>query len=62
MTNTYLIHNTVDDYVTFEEGVKALLDSAGRALGAVLNKVKLCGNLGYKIYTQLHINHVSVQF
>ena len=45
---------TLDDHLTFEEGVKALSDSAGRALGAVLNKVKLCRDLGYKTYTQLY--------
>lgn len=45
---------TLDDHLTFEERIKALSDSAGRALGAVRNKVKLRRDLGYKTYTQLY--------
>lgn len=49
---------TLDDHLTYIEGVNVLLDSAGRALGAVLNKVKFCKDLGYKTYTQLFKSYV----
>lgn len=32
---------TLDDILTFETGIRILSDSAGRAQGAVLNKVTL---------------------
>ena len=43
-----------DEHLTFKKGIKALSDSAGKTLGAVLNKVKLCRDLGFKTYTQLY--------
>ncbi len=50
---------TLDDHLTFEKGMQVLSDSAGRALGAVLSKAKLCRDLGYKTYTQLFKSCVS---
>ena len=51
--NFNLQYSTLDDHLTYIEGVNVLSDSAGRALGAVLDKVKFCRDLGYKTYTQL---------
>lgn len=38
---------TLDEHMTFKEVVSGPDQSAGRALGSVLNKVKQCGNLGF---------------
>ena len=43
----------LDEHMNFKEGTQVLSDSAGRALGAVLNKVKACKDLGYHTFTQL---------
>ena len=43
----------IDEHLTFEEGSKILSDSAGRALGAVLNITRFCRDLGYRAFTQL---------
>ena len=58
-TNSYkYLGLTLDEHLTFEEGTKILSDSAGRALGAVINKIKLCRDLGFKSYTQLYLSCV----
>ena len=44
----------LDEHMNFKEGTQVLSDSAGRALGSVLNKVKACKDLGYYTYTQLY--------
>lgn len=36
---------TLHDHVTFENGIRTLLDSVSRALGPVLSKVKFCKDL-----------------
>ena len=45
---------TLDEHMTFREAVSVLAQSAGRALGSIMNKVKHCGNLGFNTYTQLY--------
>ena len=45
---------TLDEHLTFKEGIRVLNDSAGRALGSILNKVKACKDLGYQTYSQLY--------
>ena len=45
---------TLDEHLTFDEAVSVLAQSAGRALGSIMNKVKHCGNLGFNTYTQLY--------
>ena len=42
-----------------ENGIKLLADSAGRALGSVVNKLKICKDLGYSTYSQLYDACVS---
>lgn len=37
----------MDENMTFEDGIRQLADSAGRALGLVLNNMKICKDLGY---------------
>lgn len=37
----------LDDFMTFETGFRRLADSARRALGSVINKIKVCNDLGY---------------
>ncbi len=48
-----------DEFVTFEEAVKVLTDSAGRALGAILAKFKHVRDIWYKTYTKLYDCEVS---
>lgn len=43
-----------DECMTFEEGIKSLSDYAGRALGSVVSKLKICKDHDYGIYSQLH--------
>ena len=45
---------TLDEHMTFDDAVGSLAQSAGRALGSVMNKVKHCGHLGFKTFTQLY--------
>ncbi len=45
--------------MSFDVGTGALADSAGRALGSVINKLKVCKELGYSTYTQLYQACVS---
>ena len=47
------------DFMTFETGFRCLADSAGRALGSVINQMKVCNDLGYFTYTQLYNACVS---
>ena len=49
----------LDDFMTFETGFGCLADSAGRALGSVINKMTVCNDLGYFTYTQLYNACVS---
>ena len=44
----------MDKYLTFDEGIKALSDSGGRALGAVIKKAMACRDLGFKTFTELY--------
>ena len=44
---------TLDEHMPFEEYIRSLADSAGRALGSVFNKLKICKDLGYCAYSQL---------
>ncbi len=48
-----------DEFVTFEEAVKVLSDSAGRALGGIIAKFKHVRDIGYKTYTKLYDCGVS---
>lgn len=48
-----------DEFMTYEAGTKVLADSAGRALGSVVNKLKICRDLGYSTYSQLYDACVS---
>ena len=43
----------LDEFMTYEAGMKRLSGSAGRALGSVVNKLKICKDLGYATYTHL---------
>ena len=43
----------LDDNLKFDLCIKALADSAGRALGATINKFKLLKNVGYETFTKL---------
>jgi len=43
-----------DENMKFTEGRKILAESAGRALGSVLSKMKLCTDLGFSTFTQLY--------
>ena len=45
---------TLDEHMTFNDAVNGLAQSAGRALGSVINKGKHCGQLGFNTYTQLY--------
>lgn len=42
------------EHMNFKEGVGVLAQSAGSALGSVLNRVKVCESLGFNTYTQLY--------
>ena len=48
----------LDEHLTFGEWTKMLSDSAGRALGAIINKTKYCRDMGFKSYTQLYLSCV----
>ncbi len=48
-----------DGFVTFDEAVKVLSDSAGRAPGAIIAKFKHVRDIGYKTYTKLYDCGVS---
>jgi len=43
-----------DENMQFTEGGKILAEAAGRALGSVLSKMKLCTDLGFLTFTQLY--------
>ena len=43
-----------DEFMIYEAGIQSLTDSAGRALGSVINKMKVCNDLGYCTYTKLY--------
>lgn len=43
-----------DENMKFTEGRKILAESAGRALGSVLSKMKSCTDLGFSTFTQLY--------
>ncbi len=45
---------TLDEHLTFKEATDILSDSAGRALGSVLSKVKTCRDLEFYSFTQLY--------
>lgn len=49
---------TLDEHLILKEAVSVLAQSAGRALGSVINKVKHCGALGFHTYTQLYNSRV----
>ena len=49
----------LDEFMNYENGIKLLADSAGRALGSVVNKLKICKDLGYSTYSQLYDACVS---
>ena len=48
-----------DEFMNYENGIKLLADSAGRALGSVVNKLKIGKDLGYSTYSQLYDACVS---
>lgn len=57
MTAKYkYLGSIINDHLTFDAVVEVFSESASRALGAVLIKVKLCHDLGYKTYTQLFLS------
>ena len=43
-----------DEFMSYEAGMQSLADSAGRALGSVINKMKVVREMGHKTYTQLY--------
>jgi len=43
----------------FDRGVKILAAAASRALGSVINKLKICKDLGYGTFSQLYAACVS---
>lgn len=43
-----------DENIKFTEGRKILAESAGRASGSVLSKMKLCSDLCFSTFTQLY--------
>ncbi len=49
----------LDEFMIFDVGTGALADSAGRALGSVINKLKVYKELGYSTYIQLYQACVS---
>lgn len=50
---------TLDEYMTYRIGIKIVVDSAGQAVGSVVNKLKICKDLDYLTYTQLYDACVS---
>lgn len=40
--------------MNYEAGIKLSAGSAGRPLGSVINKLKVCKDLGYSTYSQLY--------
>ncbi len=44
----------LDEHMTFKDGVNVIAQSAGRALGSLLNRVKSCDNLSFHTFTQLY--------
>lgn len=62
ITKTYnYLGFTVDEYLTFEEGIKVQSDSVGRARGSVINIVKYCCDLGYRVYTELYRSSIRLR-
>ncbi len=43
-----------DEYVAFNNSIKMLAESAGRALGAIVAKFKHTKDIGYNAYTKLY--------
>uniref|UniRef100_A0A8C2G2U3 Reverse transcriptase n=1 Tax=Cyprinus carpio TaxID=7962 RepID=A0A8C2G2U3_CYPCA len=50
---------TFNEHLNFDSGVKTLAVSASRALGSVINKLKICKDLSFATYSQLHEACVS---
>jgi len=48
-----------DEFMLFDRGVKILAAAASRALGSVINKLKICKDLGYGTFSQLYAACVS---
>ena len=44
----------LDEHMSFLQGVTALADSAGRALGGLIGKTKILKDMGYFTYSQLY--------
>ena len=44
----------VDEHIEFKECVKVLADSSGRALGAIVSKIKQLKDIGYNTLSKLY--------
>ncbi len=44
----------IDEYVTFNDSIKMLAESAGRAFGAIVAKFKHTKGIGYNAYRKLY--------
>ena len=49
----------LNENMCFTEGIKVLAESAGRALGSVMNKIKLCPELSFSTFTKLYDSMVG---
>ena len=43
-----------DEFMNFADGIKILADSAGRALGGLLSKLKVCPDLSFSVFSKLY--------
>lgn len=54
-TNVYkYLGFTLDEFMAYDKGVEILADSAGRAVGSIISKMKFCKDIGYSTYSQLY--------
>ena len=49
----------LDDHLNFNDCIKALADSSGRALGGIISKFKCLKNVGYETFTKLYKSGVQ---
>ena len=45
---------TLDEFMSYDSGIAILADSAGRAVGSIISKMKFCKDIGYSTYSQLY--------
>ncbi len=59
-TNIYkYLGFTLDEHLQFREGINTLADTAGRALGSIISKMKNCKDLSYTTFSMLYDAWVS---